>query len=113
MAKAKSLSTSLPASLENRLRAISARENRSIANVMENAVRVFTLMPKDLRDRLVELSADEGMAPTAFVELSRQILFELARRQYERASENLATSGKVDEDMLAEDEMTIIASPLS
>jgi hypothetical protein len=113
MAKAKSLSTSLPAALETRLRTISVRENRSVANVMENAVRVFTLMPKNLRDRLVELSADERTADAAFAELSRQLLFELARRKYDRASENLARSGEVDRDMLAEDEMTIVASRLS
>jgi len=112
MAKAKSRSTSLSATLETRLRVISMRENRTIANVMENAVRVFTLMPKDLRDRLVEMSADEKTAGARFLELSRLVLFEAARQRYAQASIALANSnGKVDEEMLADDEMTIISSP--
>jgi hypothetical protein len=111
MAKAKSRSTSLSAPLETRLRVISMRENRTVANVMENAVRVFTLMPKDLRDRLVEMSADERTAGTRFLELSRLVLFELARLRYAQASDALARSeGRVDEEMLADDEMTIISS---
>jgi hypothetical protein len=112
MSKAKSRSTSLSPTLETRLRDISLRENRTVANVMENAVRVFTLMPKDLRDRLVELSADERTAAPRFEELSRRLLFELARLQYEQASSVLAESGQVDEQMLAEDEMTIVSSPI-
>ena len=80
---------------------------------MENAVRVFTLLPKDLRDRLVELSAEEKTAHT-FEQISRRFLFELARLRYEQASTLLAASdGKVDERMLADDEVQIVSSPVS
>ena len=40
MAKAKSRSTSLPEDLDLRVRTIALRENRTPANVLENAVRV-------------------------------------------------------------------------
>ena len=110
-AKSKSRSTSLSSASEVPLRIISARENRTVANVMENAVRVFTLMPKDLRDRLVEIASDK-MAAAPFEELPRRLLFELARLQYEQASTAMATSGEVDEQMLADDEMVIVSSPV-
>lgn len=108
--KSRSRSTSLSPASESRLRLISTRENRTVANVMENAVRVFTLMPKELRDRLVEVSSDDETAASRFEEMSRRLLFEMARQQYAQASEQLATSGKIDEAMLAEDEMSIVSS---
>jgi hypothetical protein len=111
-AKSKSRSTSLSSASEVRLRIISARENRTVANVMENAVRVFTLMPKDLRDRLVEIASEDKTAAARFEDLSRRLLFELARLQYEQASTAMATSGEVDEQMLADDEMVIVSSPV-
>ena len=79
---------------------------------MENAVRVFTLMPKELRDQLVELSSDDRTAASRLEDISRRLLFEMARQQYAEASAMLATSGKVDEAMLAEDEMAIVSSPV-
>jgi hypothetical protein len=59
MAKAKSRSTSLPEDLDLRVRTIALRENRTSANVLENAVRVFTLLPQELRNLLIENSADQ------------------------------------------------------
>ncbi|MBU6461353.1 MAG: hypothetical protein KGL35_02770 [Bradyrhizobium sp.] len=70
-----------------------------MANVMENAVRVFTLMPKDLQDRLVEIASEDKTAGARFEELSRRILFELARLQYEQASSAMTTSGEIDQQM--------------
>lgn len=111
-ARSKSRSTSLSSASELRLRIISARENRTVANVKENAVRVFTLMPKDLRDRLVEIASEDKTAAAHFEELSRRLLFDLARLQYERASTAMSTSGQVNEQMLADDEMAIVSSPV-
>ncbi len=110
--KSKSRSTSLSPASELRLRMISTRENRTVANVMENAVRVFTLMPKELRDRLVEFSSNDETAASRFEDMSRRMLFEMARYQYEQASSALLSSGQVDEAMLAEDEMVIVSSPV-
>lgn len=85
-----------------------------MANVVENAIRVFTLLPKDLRDRLVELSSDERNASVRFASVSRRFMFELARLHYEQASALMAASdGKIDEAMLADDEARIISSPMA
>lgn len=112
--RSKSRSTSLSQGSELRLRVIASRENRTVANVMENAVRVFTLLPKDLRDRLVEITAEDKTAGPRLEEMSRRVLFELARLRYEQASAIMATSENVpvDEEMLADDEMVIVSSPV-
>jgi hypothetical protein len=110
--KSRSRSTSLSFESETRLRIISEREKMTVANVMENAVRVFTLMPKDLRDRLIEISAEEKTAVARFEEMARRLLFDLARLQYRQASRSLAKSGDVDEEMLADDEAVIVSSPV-
>lgn len=112
--KSRSRSTSLSEGSELRLRVIASRENRTVANVMENAVRVFTLLPKDLRDRLVEITAEDKTAGPRLEEMSRRVLFELARLRYEQASAAMAASENVivDEEMLADDEMVIVSSPV-
>jgi hypothetical protein len=109
MAKAKSRSTSLPEDLDLRVRTIALRENRTPANVLENAVRVFTLIPQDLRNLLIETSADQMKGARKIEELSRRIMFSLARERFEQAAAKLAASdGKIDHDMLNADEMVVV-----
>jgi predicted transcriptional regulator len=108
MAKAKSRSTSLPEDLDLRLRTIALKENRTPANVLENAVRVFTLMPQELRNLLIETSADQARGVRKLEELSRRIMFALARERFENAAAELAQSnGTVDPQMLDADEMIL------
>src|SRR6202035_3928740 len=109
MAKAKPRSTSRPEDLDLRVRTIALRENRTPANVLENAVRVFTLIPQDLRNLLIENSADQMKGARKTAELSRRIMFSLARERFEQAAAKLAASdGKVDREMLDADEMVVI-----
>ena len=89
MAKAKSRSTSLPEDLDLRVRTIALRENRTPANVLENAVRVFTLLPQDLRNLLIENSADQMKGARKIEELSRRIMFSLARERFDRPLRSL------------------------
>jgi hypothetical protein len=108
MAKAKSRSTSLPQDLDLRLRTIAIKENRTPANVLENAVRVFTLMPAELRNLLIETSADQTRGVRKLEELSRRIMFALARERFENAAAKLAQSeGKIDPDLLDADQMVV------
>lgn len=109
MAKAKSRSTSLPEDLDLRVRTIAFRENRTPANVLENAVRVFTSLPQDLRNLLIENSADQIKGARKIEDLSRRIMFSLARERFERAAAKLAASdGKIDHDTLDADEMAVV-----
>ena len=75
---------------------------------MENAIRVFTLLPKELRDVLVEASSDEATAPARFREMSRVLMFHAARERFIEATAKLAASGAVDEERLADDESAIV-----
>ena len=106
-ARAISRSTSLPDAVEVRVKTIAEQENRSFSNVMENAIRVFTLFPKDLRDVLVEASSDEAEASARFREIARIVLFNRARERFLKASKLLAATGAVDLEMLADDEAVI------
>ena len=96
MAKAKSRSTSLPQDLDLRVRTIALTENRTPANVLENAVRVFTLMPQELRNLLIEVSADQTGGLRKLELLNRRIMFALARERFENAAARLAKAGRKD-----------------
>ena len=94
--RAKSLSTSLSSTLEARVREIAVKENRSVANVMENAVRVFTRMPKNARDLLVETSSEEPEARERFDELTRVMMYHDAWKSFEESSRLVASQIRSD-----------------
>jgi hypothetical protein len=81
----KALSATVPDPLEARAREIARRENRSMSNVVENALGVFTALPKDLRDQLVAQLATGGPNDPVLREAAREMMFALARRRYEDA----------------------------
>ncbi|MBB5047533.1 actin-like ATPase involved in cell morphogenesis [Rhodopseudomonas rhenobacensis] len=112
MVKAKSSSTSLPESLDLKVRSIALRENRTPANVLENAVRVFTSMPPELRALLIETSADETEGRLRLEDLSRRIMFALARDRFEAAAAKLArSSADIDDELLTADEVSVEPLP--
>jgi hypothetical protein len=88
----KALSATVPEPLEARAREIARRENRSISNVVENALGVFTAFPKDLRDQPVARLATGGPDDIALREAAREMMFALARRRYEETRASLAES---------------------
>ncbi len=71
--------------LEARAREIARRENRSLSNVVENALGVSHALPKDLRDQLVARLSTGGSDDVALREAAREMMFALARRRYEEA----------------------------
>jgi hypothetical protein len=87
----KALSATVPEPLEARAREIARRENRSLSNVVENALGVFTALPKDLRDQLVARLSTGGPDDLALREAAREMMFALARRRFEEAREGLAS----------------------
>lgn len=109
MDKASSRSTSLPEDLDLLVCTIAMRENRTPANVLENAVKVFTLLPQDLRNLLIETSADQVNGARKLADLSRRIMFSLARERFEQAAAKLAAFDRtIDHDMLNNDEMVVV-----
>ena len=86
----KALSATVPEPLEARARMIARLENRSLSNVVENALGVFTALPRELRDQLVERLAAGGPEDRVLGQASRELMFLFARARYEEARETLA-----------------------
>jgi hypothetical protein len=65
-------------------------------------------MPQELRNLLIETSADQTRGLRKLEVLSRRIMFALARERFEDAAAGLAQSGgKIDPEMLDADEMVL------
>jgi hypothetical protein len=88
----KPVSASIPDALADRTRAIAREENRSLANVVENALGVFTALPRELRTLLVARLAEGGPTDEALREATRQMAFSLARRRFDEARDRLVKS---------------------
>jgi division protein CdvB (Snf7/Vps24/ESCRT-III family) len=86
----KAFSTSLTEEVGMRVKTIAHRENRSFANVIESAVKVFTLLPKDVRDILVEAAADADKGRKRLEELSRRMMYQDAMRRLDEAADAAA-----------------------
>ncbi|CCD89766.1 protein of unknown function [Bradyrhizobium sp. ORS 285] len=105
------VAVSLSASLDERdaqkIRALAARERRSVSGFISNAVLVFADLPKDLRDTLIELRGEESRH---FEDAAREMLAAVARRKFDVAAQRLAAEGKfpalredaTEQDMLDE-----------
>jgi hypothetical protein len=94
----KAFSTSLTADVGMRVKMIAQRENRSFANVIESAVKVFTLLPKDVRDILVAAAADEDKGRKRLKELSRCIMYQAAMRRLDEAADAAAMHMSIELD---------------
>lgn len=95
------LSANLDEKDARRLKAIAARENRSVSNVMANAALVFAALPKDVRDMLVELAAAPDRAGMA--EVARGLKAVAASRRFEEVAARVAAQGRFDGDPDASD----------
>jgi hypothetical protein len=95
-AREKPFSTSLTAEVGARVKTIASSENRSFANVIESAVKVFTLLPKDIRDVLVDAAGDEGVGRKLLKELARVMMYQVAVRRLDAAAEAAAAHLRVE-----------------
>jgi hypothetical protein len=111
MAMPKALSATIPDPLESRARTIAREENRSLSNVVENALGVFTAFPKDLRDQLVARLAAGGPDDPTLRKASRELMFVLARHRYAEARDQLARSlaenlHNIDSEVMSVDDLS-------
>jgi ABC-type phosphate transport system ATPase subunit len=86
----RAFSTSLTPDVGMRVKTIAHRENRSFANVIESAVKVFTLFPKDVRDILVDAAADADTGRRRLKELARILMYQDAMRRLDEAANGAA-----------------------
>jgi hypothetical protein len=94
----KAFSTSLSSDVGMRVKMIAQRENRSFANVIESAVKVFTLLPKDVRDVLVDAAADFDIGHRRLKELSRIVMYQDAMRRLDEAAGAVAMHVAIERD---------------
>jgi len=71
-----------------KVRVLAAKEHRSVSSFVANAVVVFSDLPKDLRDSLLEFRVEED--PASFRALVRDMAAMVARRKLDMASRRLA-----------------------
>ena len=108
----KALSATVPEPLEARARAIARQENRSLSNVVENALGIFTALPRELRDLLVARLAAGGPEDKDLQDASRKLMFSLARQRLENAREALSRSTwRADTALTGVDDWNIVVEP--
>lgn len=83
-----SVSANLDERDAKRVRMLADREHRTVSNFVANAVMIFSDLPRDLRDSLLELRVDQDTA--AFRAIVREISALVARRKFDMASQRLA-----------------------
>jgi ABC-type phosphate transport system ATPase subunit len=107
----KPFSTSLTAEVGLRVRMIAQRENRSFANVIESAVKVFTLLPKEVRDVLVEATADSEQGRQRIKDLARHVMYQDAMRRLDEAAGAAAKHMKLESDPHDYDDAVVEGHP--
>jgi ABC-type phosphate transport system ATPase subunit len=104
----RAFSTSLTTDVGMRVKMIAHRENRSFANVIESAVKVFTLFPKDVRDILVDAAADADTGRKRLKELSRSVMYQDAMRRLDEAANASVMHMSVEPDSQDYDDAVVV-----
>jgi predicted neuraminidase len=88
------LSTSVDERVATRLRVIAKREDRSTSSMIANALGLYTLMPKEMRETLRLLAAeDEAFLREVLNEMSVLAVrrkFDFARRELSKTTRTVA-----------------------
>lgn len=104
----KAFSTTLPSDVGVRVKMIAQIENRSYANVIENAVKVFTLFPKELRDHLISAAADTAQGGKRLKEVARAIMYQEAIQRLDEAAAAAAKHMKIEPDPQDYDDSVVV-----
>jgi hypothetical protein len=114
-ARERAFSTPLTSDVGARVRTIATRENRSSANVIESAVIVFTLFPKEVRDMLIDAASDAD-GEKRLKEMARGLMYQDAMRRFDRAMDAASEHIEIDQDAGDYDDAVVVdrsPSPLS
>lgn len=85
------LSANVDDQMAFKVRAVAEKEHRSVSNVVSSALTVFTGLPKDVRDTLLELQSEHDAK--AIKRLAREMMAAVSRLRLERAGERLVAEG--------------------
>jgi predicted transcriptional regulator len=81
------LSASVDDQMALKVRSVAEKEHRSISNVVSSALAVFTGLPKDVRDTLLELQSQQDA--NGIKRLSREMMAAMSRIRLEAATQRL------------------------
>ncbi len=81
------LSANVDEQMARKVRAVAEREHRSVSNVVSSALVVFTGLPKEVRDALLELQSHQDAGGIG--RLSREMMAAVSRMRLEAATERL------------------------
>jgi hypothetical protein len=90
-ALAVTLSANVDEKMALRVRSVADKEHRSISNVVSSALAVFTGLPKEVRDTLLELQSQQDTK--AVKRLAREMMAAVYRVRLESAAERIAAAG--------------------
>lgn len=82
------LSANVDIQMALKVRTVAEKEHRSVSNVVSSALTVFTGLPKDVRDALIELQSHQDA--NGIKRLSREMMAAVARIRLEAATERLS-----------------------
>lgn len=83
------LSANVDDQMAQKVRSVAEKEHRSISNVVSSALTVFTGLPREVRDVLLELQAD----PQALKRMTREMMATIVRVRLEAATAQIASEG--------------------
>ncbi len=85
------LSANVDDQMALRVRNVADKEHRSISNVVSSALAVFTGLPKEVRDTLLELQSQQDTK--SMKRLAREMMAAVYRVRLESAAERIAAGG--------------------
>lgn len=88
------LSANVDDQMALKVRIVAEKEHRSVSNVVSSALTVFTGLPKEVRDTLLELQAQQDTK--AFRRLAREMMATVSRLRLQTATESLVGEGIFD-----------------
>ena len=100
------LSANVDDQMAHKVRTVAEKEHRSISNVVSSALTVFTGLPKDVRDTLLELQSQQDAG--GIKRLSREMMAAVSRIRLETATERLTAEVVFGEPDSATDEIDLM-----
>lgn len=90
------LSANVDDHMAQKVRTVADREHRSISNVVSSALTVFTSLPKEVRDTLLELQSQQDTKTAR--RLAREMMAAMYRVRLEIAEERITAGGALGGD---------------
>jgi predicted transcriptional regulator len=109
------LSTSVDESVATRLRVIAKREDRSTSSMIANALALYTLMPKEMREALRLFAAEDEHFLRAIINeltaLTVERKFDFARRELSKSTKAVPELEDATEADIADMALAIATKP--